>query len=504
MASTSAYSRNSYSRHGRVPSSTGGRPHIDILEAEEETNDAPAGSTTIPGSARGGGGSSRQEMLERQRELQKNKTRNRMAGGVVKPHSSLDAQAGSAYGGGRGRTVPQYSAPQQRPGGQAGPSSPVKNSAGSGGGSSLAPAKQEEEPQSTETPSVEDVLRNRASRKSSRPEPKQASSPTVRAMNERNIQSTYDPNPESVSTHGASSGARGSRSQDTGRQSSNTANKEGEQPIQPRGDASESTQSVVPDYPFDFSDMRSFLTKPLPIDAGVVQCYIERKKTGLKWMYPEYYLYMKNDDRFLLAAKKRSKQKTSNYLMSMDKGDMSRDSPNFLGKVRSNLMGTEFIVYDDGQNPSKASNPEEVREELGVVTYASHLFSTKGPRKMKAAVPVVDPGNNERVPFKPGEHDESMADLFKDGHIQDMVVMVNKPPKWNEYVGAYVLNFSGRVTMASVKNFQLVTPEDHDRVILQFGRTAKDLFTMDVRWPLSPLQAFGICVSSFDYKLACD
>eukprot|EP01138_Halocafeteria_seosinensis_P015406 gb/GECG01015723.1/.p1 GENE.gb/GECG01015723.1/~~gb/GECG01015723.1/.p1 ORF type:complete len:139 (+),score=7.03 gb/GECG01015723.1/:1-417(+) len=105
---------------------------------------------------------------------------------------------------------------------------------------------------------------------------------------------------------------------------------------------------------------------------------------------------------------------------------------------------------------------------------------------------------------RPGEHDESMADLFKDGHIQDMVVMVNKPPKWNEYVGAYVLNFSGRVTMASVKNFQLVTPEDHDRVILQFGRTAKDLFTMDVRWPLSPLQAFGICVSSFDYKLACD
>lgn len=99
----------------------------------------------------------------------------------------------------------------------------------------------------------------------------------------------------------------------------------------------------------------------------------------------------------------------------------------------------------------------------------------------------------------PRDGEESMAELFKDGHIQDMVIMVNKPPKWNEckpspgikiisyissfilsnvfysyaVVGAYVLNFNGRVTMASVKNFQLVTPEDHDRVILQFGRTAK-------------------------------
>jgi tubby-related protein 1 len=49
-------------------------------------------------------------------------------------------------------------------------------------------------------------------------------------------------------------------------------------------------------------------------------------------------------------------------------------------------------------------------------------------------------------------------------------------------VGAYVLNFSGRVTMASVKNFQLVTPEAHDSIVLQFGRVAKDEFTMDFQW----------------------
>ena len=34
-------------------------------------------------------------------------------------------------------------------------------------------------------------------------------------------------------------------------------------------------------------------------------------------------------------------------------------------------------------------------------------------------------------------------------------------------VGAFVLNFNGRVTMASVKNFQLITHDDQDAVILQ-------------------------------------
>jgi Tub family len=57
-------------------------------------------------------------------------------------------------------------------------------------------------------------------------------------------------------------------------------------------------------------------------------------------------------------------------------------------------------------------------------------------------------------------------------------------------VAAYVLNFNGRVTMASVKNFQLVTPEHQDSVVLQFGRVAKDEFTMDFQWPMSPFQVY--------------
>jgi hypothetical protein len=91
----------------------------------------------------------------------------------------------------------------------------------------------------------------------------------------------------------------------------------------------------------DLSDMMTFLTTPTPKSVGIVQCYIERDKAGLgKKMYPVYQLYLKEGDRFLLAGKKRPKQKTSNYLISRSAEDLNRDSDSFVGKLRSNFVGT--------------------------------------------------------------------------------------------------------------------------------------------------------------------
>jgi MFS family permease len=93
---------------------------------------------------------------------------------------------------------------------------------------------------------------------------------------------------------------------------------------------------------------------------------------------------------------------------------------------------------------------------------------------------------------------------MKERNLKDLNYLINKPPRWNEQVGAYVLNFNGRVTMASVKNFQLVDPDEQNAVVLQFGRVGKDDFTMDLQYPISPFQAFAVTLSSFDSKIACD
>ena len=52
----------------------------------------------------------------------------------------------------------------------------------------------------------------------------------------------------------------------------------------------------------------------------------------------------------------------------------------------------------------------------------------------------------------------------------NITILQNKSPVWNEDSQSYVLNFHGRVTQASVKNFQIVHEKEPDYIVLQFGR----------------------------------
>lgn len=179
------------------------------------------------------------------------------------------------------------------------------------------------------------------------------------------------------------------------------------------------------------------------------------------------------------------------------------------------------------------------------------MLGTRGPRRMHCimqSIPIsaLEPGGT--VPGQPELLPRSLEDSFRSisfsksiassadfssSRFSDMVgahededggkdrplVLKNKPPRWHEQLQCWCLNFRGRVTVASVKNFQLIaatqpsagapTPSqpnqsDHDKIILQFGKVGKDMFTMDYRYPLSAFQAFAICLSSFDTKLACE
>ena len=82
--------------------------------------------------------------------------------------------------------------------------------------------------------------------------------------------------------------------------------------------------------------------------------------------------------------------------------------------------------------------------------------------------------------------------------------MESKTPTWNKESQSFVLNFGGRVSKASIKNFQMVHAQDPDYIVFQFGRISADEFTLDFRYPLCPLQAFGFALSSLTRKLACE
>jgi tubby and related proteins len=255
-------------------------------------------------------------------------------------------------------------------------------------------------------------------------------------------------------------------------------------------------------------------------------------------------------------------------------------TPNINCHRRSNFLGTKFIIYDtqppynagrlcsqeraSGRFSSRKVSPKVPAGiyPIAQVKYELNVLGTRGPRRMQCAMHSIPASAVEPDGVVPGQPKELLPRLFGESfrstatsfskysiadssvdlsscHLSEFsggplddadrespLVLRNKVPRWHEQLQCWCLNFRGRVTVASVKNFQLVVstvpsqpapPEpqsaqasgsssssSHDSVILQFGKVAKDMFTMDYRYPLSAFQAFAICLSSFDTKLACE
>jgi tubby-related protein 1 len=259
-------------------------------------------------------------------------------------------------------------------------------------------------------------------------------------------------------------------------------------------------------------------------------------------------MFIDEDRKFLVAARRRKGSASSHYdvATSQSAGVGARCAPGFVGKLRANFIGTEFVLFDGGSKAGAQQQATAVgggpaaapRRELAAITYEPNILGTKGPRKMLVALPAAakqqqlherasrgrltlqhvdsngaggggggagaridEPSLLERLKAAPQPDGGSGSGAGAGGGL---VILRNKHPRWNELMKAFCLNFGGRVTVASVKNFQLVAHDDPETVLLQFGKVGDETFTCDFRWPLTALQAFAICLSSFDSKLACE
>ncbi|MFS7901771.1 putative transcription factor TUBBY family [Helianthus anomalus] len=281
--------------------------------------------------------------------------------------------------------------------------------------------------------------------------------------------------------------------------------------------------------------------------GSLIQCFIKRNRST-----QTYHLYLSlnqaNDDgKFLLAAKKCRRATCTDYIISLNAEDVSKGSSTYIGKLRSNFLGTKFTVYD-AQPPNggalttkcHSSRPGTMKRvsprvpagnyPVSNISYEVNVLGSRGPRRMQCAMnsipaSAMDPGGSaptqteflvsnvdsfSSLAFfrsKSARIDNSQSGTLLTGQNDPMLVLKNKAPRWHEQLQCWCLNFNGRVTVASVKNFQLVASMEngeHENVIIQFGKVGKDAFTMDYQYPLSAFQAFAICLSSFDTKIACE
>lgn len=300
------------------------------------------------------------------------------------------------------------------------------------------------------------------------------------------------------------------------------------------------------------------LKQPGPRD-NPIQCFIKRERAT-----STYRLYLGltpallgENGKLLLAARKVRKATRTEFVISLVADDFSRASDTYIGKLRSNFLGTKFTIYDSqapydyvGQSSSRSNRRIHSKQvsprvpagnySIGSISYELNVLRARGPRRMQCSmhsIPIsaIQEGGTAPTPttfpqsleeqyshLSDSKSKENLVDfsstslpetLLSVQGAREPLVLKNKAPRWHEQLQCWCLNFRGRVTVASVKNFQLVaavepshnvSQAEQEKVILQFGKIGKDIFTMDYRYPLSAFQAFAVCLSSFDTKPACE
>ncbi|KAI6693130.1 hypothetical protein NL676_020840 [Syzygium grande] len=134
-------------------------------------------------------------------------------------------------------------------------------------------------------------------------------------------------------------------------------------------------------------EVSGILTFPISVKQpgpreSLLQCFIKRNRSN-----QTYHLYigltnaLSDDGKFLLAARKCRRPTCTDYVISLHADDVSKGSCTYVGKLRSNFLGTKFTI-SDGQPPHAGARMPK---------------SSRGPRRMHCimdAIPAsaIEPG----------------------------------------------------------------------------------------------------------------
>lgn len=253
--------------------------------------------------------------------------------------------------------------------------------------------------------------------------------------------------------------------------------------------------------------------------TNLVQCTIVRDRTSLQGkLYPTYELYLEDPRKTLIVAQKMGLNRTSNYhFFDMTRGlagsKLSKKAGNYLGKLRAkNTNRTAYTLLNHNQD----------KEEIAAVLFERpSLIDTwmdgNQPRKMRVLLPMLD---DDGMPLPSRVDDNSTGRTTKqqtnskNSNGSNMIEVLEEveetkrclPREYRIYQtkeptfinGNYRLNFHGRVTVPSVKNFQIVSEYDVEDVVCQFGKVDGDLFHLDYKAPLNAFQAFALALCQFN------
>lgn len=177
----------------------------------------------------------------------------------------------------------------------------------------------------------------------------------------------------------------------------------------------------------------------------VLRCKISRQGEKLDQLFPTYIFTNEMDQKFLLAARKRKKAKYPHYILTTDQDNLTKTSRGYVAKVKADASGLAFTIMD-ARSYSLAKEKKGLRD-LAAVTYNKATL----PHQMRVAIKLAAAPDDTMEPFT----SDIMRDLVTDS--AQVLILKNKQPSSGPN-GQQGLNFYGRVTQPSIKNFQLADP----------------------------------------------
>ena len=230
-----------------------------------------------------------------------------------------------------------------------------------------------------------------------------------------------------------------------------------------------------------------------------VRCVLTRHRSNLT--YDTYDLRLEGTNDCLLIARRMSMSRTSNYhFFDMTRGDstknLSKNSGNYIGKLKAlNTAKTEYILV----------NEKSEHEELAGFVYEhpdmwDRTDDAGRPRQIFVILPLLTKNGFPVINHVP-QHNRScsLTEILRTADPEKLAFAHTFGTKEPALVkGNFRLNFHGRVTVPSVKNFQLISQEDDENIILQFGKISSNGYNLDFKAPFNMLQAFAVALSQFN------
>ena len=259
-------------------------------------------------------------------------------------------------------------------------------------------------------------------------------------------------------------------------------------------------------------DLQDFLCRPMPRHMGMLRlrvfCAHERKGP--------FYCYDEASGKILMEARIQRSFMKKHYRVWMHVADrhideigQTDDGANMgsLGALKS--AGVSYLLHGDGEKVGRAAGVMKAREEHGLFVYDKKL--ARAPRALTAVLPNVDYRNENRTACRPMRTAETVEAIWAGGKCKAallnnrsgqgrLLTFKQRQPTYDKVRGRYSLDFKGRCRYPSEKNFMLNDPFDELQTVVLMGSMAEggDEFALDVCFPCSVFQAFGMALSQLD------